>query len=170
MPESYVVIGGEGFLGNALVKAIRAKYPEAAVASFDVVERHSPRGWTFAPIDLTDLESLTSALQRAGATVVFHTASPAATTSTKELCTKVNVDGTRTVVQACQAAKVPELVYTSSAGVVYDMSNLINIDERLPYPEKFVDHYNLTKVRENLPCTSFRVPYEDAGGRRTDSH
>lgn len=146
MPESYVVIGGEGFLGNNLIKALRSRYPDAAVLSLDVVERHSPQGWTFASIDLTDRESLTSALKRAGASVVFHTASPPATTSTQELCTNVNVKGTRTVVLSCKASGVSKLVYTSSAGVVYDMTNLINIDERLPYPDSFVDFYNLTKV------------------------
>jgi sterol-4alpha-carboxylate 3-dehydrogenase (decarboxylating) len=155
MLDSYVVVGGEGFLGNNLVQALRAKYANAAIASFDVVERHTPHGWTFQAIDLTDLDSLTAALQRAGATCVFHTASPPATTSTKELCEKVNVEGTRTVVRACQAARVPKLVYTSSAGVVYDMRDLISVDERLPFPEHFVDFYNLTKVRQKLPFPRF---------------
>lgn len=41
---------------------------------------------------------------------------------------------------------VRKLVFTSSAGTVYDGRDLINVDERMPFPEKALDHYNLTKV------------------------
>lgn len=46
---------------------------------------------------------------------------------------KVNVDGTRCVIEACQQTNVKALVYTSSASVISDnVSDLINADERWP--------------------------------------
>lgn len=60
---------------------------------------------------------------------------------------KVNVVGTQTVLTAAAAHGVKKLVYTSSAGNVYDGSDLVDCDERMPVPEKQSDEYNLTKAQ-----------------------
>lgn len=60
----------------------------------------------------------------------------------------MNVTGTQNVIEACQAAGVPKLVYTSSAGVIYSgQENLVDADERIPYPKVALDAYNDTKAR-----------------------
>ena len=146
MSGSYAVLGGEGFLGHAMVEQLRQRYPECSITSLDVVQRHQPASWTFESTDLTDLDALTSALRRSGADTVFHTASPW-TGAPAALAEKVNVEGTRTVIAACQALGIKKLVYTSSAGVVYNGADLINVDERLPFAKPFLDPYNDTKVR-----------------------
>lgn len=137
-----------------MVKTLLARYPNASVSSLDLVQRHFPdqlsssstsRKWTFYSADLTSLESLSSAIKQAGATTVFHTASPW-TGSGKEVCEKVNVQGTQTVVDACVQEGVKKLVFTSSAGTVYNGVDLINVDERMPFPEEELDAYNVTKV------------------------
>lgn len=61
-------------------------------------------------------------------------------------CEKVNVTGTQTVVDACVQEGVRKLIYTSSAGTVYNGQDLINVDERLPFPTTGLDAYNITKV------------------------
>jgi len=48
--------------------------------------------------------------------------------------------------QACQLEKVPRLVYTSSASVVFDGRDLNNVDESAPYAVKPLDYYTQTKV------------------------
>ncbi len=59
----------------------------------------------------------------------------------------VNVDGTRNVVDACVKAKVPSLVYTSSASVVFDGTDLFLADEKAtPYAAKPLDFYTVTKI------------------------
>lgn len=166
MSESYIVVGGkaslsdaeqfpanappspgEGFLGSTLVKALVARYPSAAVSSLDIVQRHFPEKsqWTFYSADLTSLPSLSAAFKASGATTVFHTASPW-TGSGADVCEKVNVQGTQTIVDACVQEGVRKLVFTSSAGTVYNGEDLINVDERMPFPEKALDAYNVTKV------------------------
>jgi sterol-4alpha-carboxylate 3-dehydrogenase (decarboxylating) len=64
----------------------------------------------------------------------------------KEIYWKVNVDGTKAVIAAVQSHGVKKLVYTSSAGVVYNGEDLIDVDERLEYPEVPMDAYNETKA------------------------
>lgn len=61
---------------------------------------------------------------------------------------KVNVVGTRTVIESCLTTGVRKLVFTSSAGVVYDgEEHLIDVDERLEFPKVAMDAYNDTKAR-----------------------
>ena len=60
---------------------------------------------------------------------------------------KVNVEGTSAVIAAAIANKVQKLVFTSSAGIVFDGSNVIGADERLPAPNKAMDAYNESKAK-----------------------
>lgn len=85
---------------------------------------------------------------------MFHTASPW-TGSGAEVCEKVNVQGTRTIVDACVQEGVKKLVFTSSAGTVYNGVDLINVDERMPFPKEELDPYNVTKVH-STSLISFR--------------
>jgi sterol-4alpha-carboxylate 3-dehydrogenase (decarboxylating) len=59
----------------------------------------------------------------------------------------VNVDGTKAIIAAAVATGVRKLVYTSSAGVVFNGGDLVNIDERLPPPEVPLDSYNDSKAK-----------------------
>ncbi|GAA6035538.1 hypothetical protein JCM8097_000304 [Rhodosporidiobolus ruineniae] len=135
-PDSYAVIGGEGFLGGALISALLAAHSPSRVASLGLTQRrHDPAGYRFFRTNITSLACLTAALKDSGATVVFHTASPHAM-STPEVWEKVNVEGTKAVVKACRAAGVKKLVFTSSMTVVYETGvPLKNVDERLPMIE-----------------------------------
>ena len=64
-----------------------------------------------------------------------------------ELYQKVNVDGTKAIIAAAQAQGVRKLVYTSSAGVIFNGGDLINVDERAPAPKNSMDAYNESKVK-----------------------
>jgi sterol-4alpha-carboxylate 3-dehydrogenase (decarboxylating) len=60
---------------------------------------------------------------------------------------RVNVDGTKTVIAAAIESGVRKLVFTSSAGVVFNGSDIINGDERLPLPDVPMDAYNNSKAK-----------------------
>ena len=51
------------------------------------------------------------------------------------------------MIAAAITSKVQKLVFTSSAGIVFDGSNIIGADERLPAPEKAMDAYNESKAK-----------------------
>lgn len=169
-PESFAVIGGEGFLGAALVSALLERSPAACVASFGLTQRRfdTPSGepYRFFRTDITSYDSILGALRDSGATTVFHTASPHAK-STPEMWKKVNVQGTDAVVRACREAGVRKLVFTSSMTVVHEMGvSYKNCDERLPVieTEEAVATYAGTKVRAHprprytrRPLTGFTI-------------
>ena len=61
---------------------------------------------------------------------------------------KVNVGGNRIVIEACRAAGVQRLVYTSSMDVVVDgRKPIVDGDESLPYPSRLPrDAYSRSKI------------------------
>jgi len=145
MPESYLVIGGCGFLGRCIVEQLLAR-GETEVSVFDIVQRHFDSNVTFYIGDISKKEDVSNAIVKSRATAVFHTASPIHGLG-EAIYNLVNVTGTENVIEACQNHGVKKLVYTSSGGVVYNGEQQItSADERLDYPEKPLDAYNGTKV------------------------
>ncbi|KAF8513002.1 C-3 sterol dehydrogenase [Hysterangium stoloniferum] len=142
--ESYLVIGGCGFLGRNLVEALLTR--GAHVAVFDLVQRHFDTNIQFFTGDITDEESVTVAIQKSHATTIFHTASPTPGLAAQGVYEKVNVEGTKTIISAAMANGVKYLVYTSSAGLLFDGSDLHDVDERLLPPDVAMDAYNGTKA------------------------
>lgn len=53
---------------------------------------------------------------------------------------------------------VKKLIFTSSAGTVYNGNDLINVDERMPFPTVGLDPYNVTKVSFLCYCALRRSP------------
>ena len=159
--DVYLVIGGSGFLGRHVVEALLARGD--AVSVFDIVQRH--HDVPFYSGDISEEEQVSDALRKvrsrsvtsfsrlsigrgqSGATCIIHTASPLHGMDDPALYWKVNVDGTQAVINASVANGVPKLVYTSSAGVVFNGANLIDVDERIPQPEKAMDPYNESKAK-----------------------
>ncbi|KAH9969483.1 C-3 sterol dehydrogenase [Russula dissimulans] len=141
--DSFLVIGGSGFLGRHVVDALLARGDPVAV--FDIVQRYHDT--PFYSGDISDQSQVSAALKKCGATCIIHTASPAAGLQDPALYWKVNVDGTKAIIAAAKENKVPKLVYTSSAGVVFNGQDLINADERMPSPEKPLDAYNESKAK-----------------------
>lgn len=45
------------------------------------------------------------------------------------------------------ALGIKKLVFTSSAGVIFNGSDIIDVDERLPFPETAMDEYNDSKSK-----------------------
>ncbi|KAI5450981.1 erg26, C-3 sterol dehydrogenase [Naganishia albida] len=158
--ENYLVVGGCGFLGRHIVEQLLAR-GENSVSVFDLVQRHFDESVTFYTGDITFPDDIDNAIQKSKATVVIHTASPihgqAAT-----LYEAVNVRGTSNVIASCISNGVRKLVYTSSAGVVYNGSeDLVDVDERMDIPQAALDAYNKTKAdAERLVINANGQPLE----------
>ncbi|XP_028815989.1 sterol-4-alpha-carboxylate 3-dehydrogenase, decarboxylating [Denticeps clupeoides] len=138
------VIGGSGFLGRHLVEKLADK--GYTVSVFDIRQSYELPGVTFYLGDLCDKQALLPALR--DVSLVFHCASPAPGADDRALFERVNISGTRTVIQACHEAGVQKLVLTSSASVVFEGTDIKNGKEDLPYAKKPIDFYTLTKIQQ----------------------
>lgn len=151
MAESFAVLGGEGFVGQAIVQGLLKSHPPQAVASFGLTQRTFTPSYRFFRTDVTSYDEVLASLRRSGATTVFHTVSPHPT-ATAEVCEQVNVRGTEAIIKACVAAGVTKLVFTSSVTVGFDSKDIISCDERLPSVDQSSDPYVATKVRRARLC------------------
>ncbi|XP_033111067.1 sterol-4-alpha-carboxylate 3-dehydrogenase, decarboxylating-like [Anneissia japonica] len=80
------------------------------------------------------------------ADVVFHCASPSSACINKDLFYRVNVEGTKNVVEMCKKVGVKRLVLTSSASVLFEGIDLEGATEDTPYASKPIDYYTETKI------------------------
>ncbi|TFK28007.1 C-3 sterol dehydrogenase [Coprinopsis marcescibilis] len=141
--DVYIVVGGNGFLGRHIVTQLKDRGD--IVSSLDIVQRYDDVA--FYSADITDEDQVASALKRSGATCIIHTASPPANLKDESLYYKVNVEGTRAIINAAIQCGVRKLVFTSSAGVVFNGADNVDVDERLPYPDVPMDAYNDSKAK-----------------------
>ncbi|KAJ3405743.1 hypothetical protein HDU80_000843 [Chytriomyces hyalinus] len=140
--ESWLVIGGCGFLGKAIVDQL-LQNGDVDVCIFDLRQSFKDDRISFFTGDLTRSSDVDAAVR--GRDVVVHTASPPHGLKA-QVYVDVNVGGTRNVIDSCVANGIKRLVYTSSAGVVFNGQSLVNADESLPYCTKHMDTYNETKA------------------------
>jgi sterol-4alpha-carboxylate 3-dehydrogenase (decarboxylating) len=150
------VVGGTGFLGHHIVNLLLEQYQTKSISVIDLHTSRNRRpasdGVKYFEADITNISGITTVFQTSKPDVVIHTASPLAqgeVSSSRALFKKVNVDGTRCIVEACQATGVKALVYTSSASVISDnKSDLINADEKWPVIRGAAqtEYYTETKV------------------------
>lgn len=139
-----LVTGGGGFLGGYIVEKLvgrgdsvrvlaRGRYPELESLGVETVQT-----------DLRDQSAVVKACEKVD--VVFHVAAlPAIWGKWKDFY-GINVQGTKNVLAGCRAHGVSRLVYTSTPSVVFDQSDLCNVDEAYPYPGRYNCHYPATKA------------------------
>ncbi|KAI5826370.1 hypothetical protein K523DRAFT_311522 [Schizophyllum commune Tattone D] len=141
--DTYLVIGGSGFVGRHIVLQLQERGDSVSV--FDIVQRYHDA--PFYSGDICEQDQVANAVRKSGATCIIHTASPPHGMNDPALYFKINVDGTKAVIAAAVECGVKKLVYTSSAGVVFNGTDLNGVDERIPYPEKAMDAYNESKCK-----------------------
>ncbi|KAI9368614.1 hypothetical protein BJX61DRAFT_208123 [Aspergillus egyptiacus] len=178
-----LVVGGCGFLGSHIVDqllnfpsetdpsaalpkpqgdkrfdypSLRDRFPHyiAKVAVVDIrTTNNRLPGAEYYEGDLSSTESMLSVFRAVKPDVVIHTAS--AILQDKDLLYKVNVEGTRNLLEVAGGAradwggKCKAFVYTSSASVVHDtQSDLLHVDEAWPLirGKLQLEYYSETKA------------------------
>ncbi|MDY7082049.1 MAG: NAD-dependent epimerase/dehydratase family protein [Halobacteria archaeon] len=140
----HLVTGGGGFVGRYIVERLvgrgddvsifcRGSYPEIEEMGVDVI-----RG------NLKNAEDVSDAVE--GHDAVFHVASKIDMWGRYDDFYEINVEGTEHVIDACLEHDVSDLIYTSSASVVFDCDDLEGVDESQPYPDKYLAPYPETKM------------------------
>lgn len=140
------ITGASGFVGRALLQHLVARGDEAAgLARSDAAAAIvAANGGVPVRGDLHDEAALTEGM--GDADLVVHAAAKLAG-GPRELRAfeKDNVAGTRTVLRAAAATKVPTLVHVSTEQVVMGDQPLHNADESWPYAERPLGPYAATK-------------------------
>jgi len=143
--KNVLVTGGGGFLGKAIVKNLIAKALSVTSFSRNFYPELEDMGVRQIQGDLADKKNVFDAFDQIHA--VFHVAARSAEAwGTFEDFFRVNVTGTRNVINACLENNVKQLIYTSSPSVIFDENDMENVDESVPYPEKYPAPYPETKA------------------------
>ncbi|MEN8116105.1 MAG: NAD-dependent epimerase/dehydratase family protein [Bacteroidota bacterium] len=139
-----LVTGGGGFIGMALVRRLVKQGYHVSTFSRSIYEEHKKLGVKTYQGNIINFSDIEKAC--AGIDVVFHVASKAGIWGAYKDFYRVNVTGTENVINACKLNKVKKLIFTSSASVIFDGTDLEGVDETINYPEKPVSNYTATKA------------------------
>ncbi len=141
-----VVTGGTGFLGSHLVRLLQERGMAVRVLLRPGTPPSVlPRDVDYRVGDIRDAGALREAF--AGATTVFHLAGLTIPYGPRHRYLEINVEGTAAVLDACFAAKVERLIYTSSMVVLGIECDRRGLAEDAPYPTRFVSAYEESKVK-----------------------
>jgi nucleoside-diphosphate-sugar epimerase len=139
-----LVTGGSGFIGSALARNLAARGDQ--VANFSRRACPELQRWGIKTIrgDLSDYKAVENACQYTD--VVFHVAAKTGVWGSYGEYQQSNVQGTENIVKACMIRSVSNLIFTSSASVVFDGNPIEGMDESLPYPSRSMCHYTASKA------------------------
>ncbi len=159
----YFVTGATGFIGGEIVKQLigRGHKVVALVRSPHKAAMLKALGVEMHAGDITDRDTLRAPMQ--GADGVFHVAAWYKVGVHEPLADRINVDGTRNVLETMRTLEIPRGVYTSTVAVFsntrgavpdetyrYDGAHLSQYDRT-----KWIAHYRvaLPKIQDGLPLT-----------------
>lgn len=152
IPQQILVTGGAGFIGSSVVKALRQRYPEARVRVMhlpneNLLNLQGVEGIELMAGNLLNPLDVKCAVQ--GCDAVFHLAAIYALwLPDMGLLDRVNVDGTRLVLEECLQQGVKRVVHTSSFAVFAGQGLDKSCDEHSAFALS-ESHYSRTKYESH---------------------
>jgi nucleoside-diphosphate-sugar epimerase len=157
--KKYVVTGGAGFIGSALVRALLSR----GDGSITVIDNLSTgfahnleevrTAITFCEADIRHFDSIVAAIRDAD--TVFHEAAiPSVPRSIKDPVPshEVNIDGTFNVLRAAAENGVRRVIYAASSSAYGDTAVLPKVETMLPKPKS---PYAMQKLAGEHYCSVF---------------
>jgi NAD+-dependent farnesol dehydrogenase len=154
--EKYFITGSTGFIGMELTKQLIGEDAEVHLLVRDAskVDSLLAPGVTVFEGDITDYTSVERAMK--GCTHVFHLAAHARSFSKDpNIFDRINVGGTRNVLEAAVANKIIKLVYTSTAGVFGTTGTSNDATETSIKPGTYFTDYVRTKRLAEALCNEY---------------
>jgi len=157
--SKYVVTGGAGFIGSALVRGLLREGASKVVVIDNLLTGHAENldevraSVELHEVDIRDYDSIAPILR--GADVVFHEAAiPSVPRSIQDPVPshEVNVDGTFQVLRAAAAGKVGRVVYAASSSVYGDTAVMPKVESMNPRPKS---PYAVQKLLGEYYCSVF---------------
>jgi len=141
----FLVTGGAGFIGSALVRGLLARGAKRVVVVDNLLTGHARnldevRGAVdFHQVDIRAWDALRKTMQGSGAIdTVFHEAAiPSVPRSIHEPVPshEVNIDGTFNVLRAAKEAGVRRVIYAASSSAYGDTEELPKVETMTPHPK-----------------------------------
>ena len=140
--SQFLVTGGAGFIGSALVRGLMAHGAKRIVVVDNLFSGHARnldevRGAIdFHQVDIRDYPALRKAME--GVEIVFHEAAiPSVPRSIHEPVPshEVNINGTFNVLQAAKDAGVRRVIYAASSSAYGDTEELPKVETMTPRPK-----------------------------------
>src|SRR5438552_9262090 len=160
----YVVTGGAGFIGSAIVRKLLAEGASRVVVLDNLltgqernIEEIRPR-IDFQRADIRNYEEIAPLIR--GAAVVFHEAAiPSVPRSIEDPVPShdVNANGTFNVLRAAKEGQVGRVVYAASSSAYGDTEVLPNVESMTPQPKS---PYALQKLMGEYYANIFSGVYD----------
>ncbi len=151
----YFVTGATGFLGGVLVRKLREQGHEvhASVRDPEKAQDLQALGVKLFKGDVTDKESMREAML--GVDGVYHVAGwYKIGVKDKRDAERVNVQGTRNVLELMQELTIPKGIYTSTCAVNSDTHGKV-VDESYRFSGKHLSEYDRTKAAAHKIAKEF---------------
>ena len=142
----YFMTGATGFLGGALARILRERghNVSALVRSPEKSAKLNALGIALVPGDITDKESMRAAMT--GCDGVFHVAAwYKVGARDRSTAWKINVEGTRNVLELMKELNIPKGVYTSTIAINSDTHGTAP-DEAFRFTGTHISEYDRTKA------------------------
>jgi len=151
--KTVLITGATGFIGSHLAKKlvekkkkirclVRTSSPKITVDYLSKLNVELVYG------DLLDNKSLRKAVE--GVDTIFHLGGGGRVGMSKAICNKINVDGTRNILEACiESSKVKRFIHLSSCAVMEHVSG-VAVDETYPYNPNDIEYSRAKTKSEKL--------------------
>jgi len=139
-----LVTGGGGYLGGAIVRALIDRGDEVSSLQRGTYPELEQLGVQTHTGDMTNPDEVIKASKDCD--IIFHVAGKTGVWGDFHDYFNTNVTGTESVITACLENKISRLVYTSSPSVIFNGKDEENVNESIPYPDHYFNHYQTTKA------------------------
>jgi UDP-glucose 4-epimerase len=177
----YVVTGGAGFIGSAIVRKLLAEGAGKVVVIDNLLSGREANleevrgGVDFQRADICSYDEIAPLIR--GAAVVFHEAAiPSVPRSIVDPIPshEVNINGTFNVLRAAQEGKAGRVVYAASSSAYGDTEVLPKVEDMMPRPkspyalQKLVGEYYQSVFTEAWGMETVSLRYFNVYGPRQD--